>query len=112
MRRINILVYTPDAELLERMLNIIYDQEGWQAMGTTSDERAIELFMQHKYDLVILGGAIDSVTDTKLKRLFTRQDRHISILNFHGGDDWYLRVQVQTILKLDEDRPMVTDGLF
>lgn len=112
MNKINILIYSPDAAMLEHMLNLVHQQEGWQAQGTTNDEQAIEMFLQQKYDLVILGGEIDAVTDTKLKAIFQRQDRHINILNFYGGDDWFLRVQVQTILRLDEDKPTIIDAPF
>ncbi len=112
MNELNILVYAPDPMLLERMLQIISDEQGWCAEGTTDDERAIEMFHRRKNELVIIGGNVDSVTDVKLKKLFTRLDRHVSILNFYGGDDWYLRVQIRTIMKLDEDAPVVMDSPF
>jgi hypothetical protein len=112
MSGMNILVYAPDPVLLERMLHIIAEEQDWKAEGTTDDERAIEMFHRRKNDLVIIGGDVNSMTDTKLKKLFTRLDRHVSILNFYGGDDWYLTVQIRTIMKLDEDAPVVIDAPF
>ena len=38
MNELNILVYAPDPMLLERMLQIISDEQGWSAEGTTDDE--------------------------------------------------------------------------
>lgn len=112
MSNMNILVYAPDPVLLERMLHIIAEEQDWSAEGTTDDERAIEMFHRRRNDLVVIGGDVNSVTDTKLKKLFTRLDRHVSILNFYGGDDWYLRVQIRTIMKLDEEAPVVMDNPF
>lgn len=112
MSELNILVYAPDPELLERMLHVIAEEQDWKAEGTTDEERAIEMFHRRKNDLVVIGGDVNSVTDIKLKKLFTRLDRHVSILNFYGGDDWHLRLQIRTIMKLDEEVPVVMDGLF
>lgn len=110
--RINILLYCPDAAQLHHLEGLLAKEEGWEFVGTTSDEQAIELFNRERFDLVILAGDIAPAVDSKLKKLFTMLDRHISILNFYGGDDWFLRVQVSTILKLDEPEGPVMDNVF
>lgn len=110
--RINILLYCPDAAQLQHLEQLISREEGWEHTGTTSDEQAIELFNRERFDLIILAGDIAPAIDAKLKKLFTMLDRHINILNFYGGDDWFLRVQVSTILKLDEPEGPVIDNPF
>ncbi len=104
---LQILVVANNEEVLQKMLGIIATEEDWHAEGANDDERAIELFHNHQHDLVILSG-IDPKVETKLKAIVTRIYPQVNILLYAGGDDWFLKAQINTIMGMnDEDLPVM-----
>ena len=58
MKKIEILVICRHEEILQTIIRLINANPKWQATGTAEDERAIELFHQRPFDLVLLGSGI------------------------------------------------------
>jgi DNA-binding NtrC family response regulator len=102
MNKIQILVIGKDADILQTVVRLVNKNEQWNATGTGEDETAIELFHQHPYDLVLLGGGIASGSELKLRKIFMLQNPDIKIIQHWGGGSGLLENEIQSALENNE----------
>lgn len=108
---LQILVVCHDGQQLQKMLDIITTEEDWQAEGTTDDEKAIEMFSSRQHDLIVLSGVAAS-SEAKLMAIARRIYPQVNILLYAGGDDWFLKAQINTIMGMNDDEAAVLDNPF
>ena len=102
MSKIQILVIGKEPDILQTVVRLINNNSNWNATGTGEDEAAIELFHQHVYDLVLLGGGITPESEIKLRKLFTLQNPHIKIIQHWGGGSGLLQNEITAALENNE----------
>jgi len=98
MSKIQILVIGKEPDILQTVVRLINNNNNWNAIGTGEDETAIELFHQHVYDLVLLGGGIGPESEIKLRKLFTLQNADIKIIQHWGGGSGLLENEIRSAL--------------
>ncbi|HEY4874041.1 MAG TPA: hypothetical protein VIH86_00585 [Puia sp.] len=98
MKKIQILVICNHEEILQTIIRLINNNEKWNATGTADVEKAIELFHQHKFDLVLLGSGIKNEDENKLRRIFTLQNPEIKIIQHFGGGSGLLSNEIEAAL--------------
>lgn len=103
MNKIQILVIGREPDILQTVLRLINKNDKWNATGTSEDETAIELFHQHPYDLVLLGGGIEAASEIKLRKIFTLQDPDIKIIQHWGGGSGLLENEINAALDNNEE---------
>jgi hypothetical protein len=102
MKKIQILVICNHEEILQTILRLINNNEKWEAMGTGAEERAIELFHQHTFDLVLLGSGISEESENKLRKIFLHQNPEIMVIQHFGGGSGLLSNEIQAALSNNE----------
>jgi len=107
--KINILVIGRHQEILETVLRIINKSENWIAQGTQTDEEAISLFDQQKFDIVLLCGGIAEESETALRTVFTEKDPEIIIIQHYGGGSGLLSNEIMHALS---QRPSSQNPVF
>jgi DNA-binding NtrC family response regulator len=98
MKKIQILVICNHQEILQTIIRLINGNEKWNAIGTADIEKAIELFDQHKFDLVLFGSGINDEDENKLSRIFTHQNPEIKIIQHFGGGSGLLSNEIEAAL--------------
>jgi DNA-binding NtrC family response regulator len=98
MKKIQILVICNHEEILQTIIRLINNNEKWNATGTSDVEKAIEIFHQHKFDLVLLGSGINDEDENKLRRIFTHQNPEIKIIQHFGGGSGLLSNEIESAL--------------
>lgn len=98
MKKINILVICNHEEILQTIFRLINNNEKWNAIGTNADEKAIELFHLHSFDLVLLGSGINEATENKMRKIFTHQNPDIKIIQHFGGGSGLLSNEIEAAL--------------
>jgi DNA-binding NtrC family response regulator len=98
MKKIQILVICNHEEILQTIIRLIANNEKWLPTGTADIEKAIELFHQHKFDLVLLGSGINDEDENKLRRIFTHQNPDIKIIQHFGGGSGLLSNEIEAAL--------------
>ncbi|HLY70841.1 MAG TPA: hypothetical protein VKR53_14010 [Puia sp.] len=98
MEKIQILVLCSHEEILQTIVRLINNNEKWNATGTADAERAIGLFHQHTFDLVLLGSGINGKDEKKLRRIFTYQNPEIRIIEHFGGGSGLLSNEIEAAL--------------
>ena len=98
MKKIQILVICNHEEILQTILRLINNNEQWVAIGTGADERAIELFHQHVFDLVLLGSGISEASENKLRKIFVHQNPELKIIQHFGGGSGLLSNEIYAAL--------------
>ena len=98
MQKIHILVICQHEEILQTILRLINHNERWDAIGASDAEKAVELFHQHAFDLVLLGSGISNESENKLWKLFTHQNPHIKIIHHFGGGSGLLSNEIEAAL--------------
>lgn len=113
MNKTQILVVGYNEAILQKILEEINNNDSLEAIGTTDDEKAIELFHLRNFNLVILGDGLTDTTINRLKKLFTLQNPHVSIIMHIGTDSGSLMEEVSaTLQKLRENELHVIDNPF
>ncbi|MBS1916235.1 MAG: hypothetical protein JST87_08150 [Bacteroidetes bacterium] len=102
MQKIQILVVCNHEEILQTILRLINSNKDWEAIGTNADERAVELFHQHHFDLVLLGSGISDESENKLKKIFQHQNPQIKIIQHFGGGSGLLSNEIYAALSNNE----------
>jgi hypothetical protein len=103
MNKIQILAIGHNEEILQTVLRLINANTEWEGTGTTNDEKAIELFHHRKFDIVLLGGGINSQDEMKLRTLFVKQNPQITIIQHFGGGSGFLANEIQAALEKNAD---------
>jgi DNA-binding NtrC family response regulator len=98
MKKINILVICNHEKILQTILRLINNNEKWEAVGANADEKAIELFHQHSFDLVLLGSGINEEAENKLRKIFTHLNPDIKIIQHFGGGSGLLSNEIEAAL--------------
>jgi hypothetical protein len=98
MQKTLILVICRHEEILQTILRLINNNERWEAIGTGADEKAVELFHQHAFDLVLLGNGISDEAENKLRKIFTHQNPPIKIIQHFGGGSGLLSNEIEAAL--------------
>jgi hypothetical protein len=93
-----ILVIGRNEEILEVVLRLINNNASWHGTGASSDEEAIEKFHRQKFDIIMLTNGITDEEEAKLKKIFTRQDSEIIIIQHYGGGSGLLSNEIYMAL--------------
>ncbi|MEO0728715.1 MAG: hypothetical protein AAFZ63_29535 [Bacteroidota bacterium] len=113
MNGVKILVHGTHPEILETVLRLINKNEGWTGEGHTEEEKIIELFMQKRYDLVLLGGGLSETSEKKIKALFAHHSPDTPIIQHYGGGSGLLKSEIEGALtKLRQEQVQVQDNPF
>ena len=98
MEKINILVICNHEEILQTILRLINNNEKWNAVGTNANEKAIELFHLHSFDLILLGSGINEETENKFRKIFANKNSGIKIIQHFGGGSGLLSNEIEAAL--------------
>jgi len=108
-----ILVVGYNEATLQKILSEINNNDGWEAIGTTDDEKAIELFHHRNFDLVVLGDGLTEAIVIRLKKLFTVQNPHVNLIIHIGTNSTVLIQEIDATLKSTNEKEMnVIDNPF
>jgi DNA-binding NtrC family response regulator len=102
VKKTQILVVCNHEEILQTILRLINTNENWRATGINADEKAVELFRQHHFDLVLLGSGISDEWENKLKKKFQQQNQQIKIIQHFGGGSGLLSNEIHAALDNNE----------
>lgn len=103
MKKVQILVICHHEEILQTILRLINKNESWEAVGTSDDKKAIELFYLHVFDMVLLGSGISDEAENKLRKIFTHQNPQIKIIQHFGGGSGLLSNEIEAAIGNNEN---------
>ena len=112
MKKVRILVHGKHPEILETVLRLINKNENWAGEGSINEEKIIELFHQHDYDLVLLGGGITELSEKKIRALFQRSNPEAEIIQHYGGGSGLLYSEIEIALQKKKNHFKVMDNPF
>ena len=98
-QKTNILYIGRNAEITTVVVRLLNNNEDWFGMGTTLDNEAQELFMQHPFDIVLLGNGITKDEDLQLRAFFTNHNPAIKIVQHYGGGSGLLKSEILIALE-------------
>ncbi len=78
----NILILGRHAEMLDIVLKQV-KQQGYNATGTLTNEKALKAVKSNQFDAVILGGGVDLLSRQTLKQEFLSFQPGIRIIEAH-----------------------------
>ena len=84
-QKINILYIGRHTEITETVVRLINNNPDWTGTGTGSDSHAMELFLNNKFDLVLLGCGIEESEELELRAFFTLNNPSVKIVQHYGG---------------------------
>ncbi len=98
-------------EIMQTVLELINKTDEWEATGALSDETAIELFQKRRYDVVLIGGGVETESEAKLRAIFSFQNPLIRIILHYGGGSGLLFAEIKNALKKQaENKNTITDA--
>ena len=98
MKKVKILVIGRHPDILQTVLRLINKNEAWEGMGTGNDTEAIELFQKHNFDIVLIGGGVESESELHFRSVFTQHNPNIKIVQHFGGGSGLLLGEIQAAL--------------
>ena len=108
--KIKVLVVGRHPEIMQTVLNLINKTDDWVAEGAPSDETAIELYQQRRFDVVLIGGGVEEESEAKLRAIFTFQNPLIRIVQHYGGGSGLLFAEIKSaLLKQAEGKNTLQD---
>lgn len=81
----HILVVSGNADILATILRLIKDQSAWTAQGATDEQAAKTLLARGTYDVVLLGGALTTETETRLREWVASAHPATKVVSHYGG---------------------------
>lgn len=103
MNDIHILVIGRQEEIMNTVVRLINSHTNWNGIGSTDDEKAIQLFEQQHFDLVLIGGGVDKESETRLREIFTLKNPAIKIVQHWGGGSGLLENEIRSTLENNTD---------
>lgn len=96
--RVNILVIGRHTEIMGVILRLINGQPNWNAVGALADDKAMELFEQQLFDIVLIGGGVNDESIDTLTNRFKAKSPFIKIIKHYGGGSGLLFNEIQEAL--------------
>lgn len=90
----NILVIGRHPQILAVLFRLINQNPDWKGMSAATDEEAMALFEEQKYDLVLLSSGIEEESENKLRAFFITINPNIIILQHYGGGSGLLTGEI------------------
>ena len=111
MEKIKLLVVCAEEEILETMIRLLGKEEKWEARGAGSAEKAIRLFQEDRFDLVLLGSGIDAESESGIVRKCREKDPGIKIVQHFGGGGGLLFNEILAALSDNPDGNIRINGI-
>jgi len=102
-QKVNILYIGRHAEITTVVKRLLNNNEDWLGICTTTDAEAKELFLQHEFDIVLLGNGITKDEDHQLREYFTSHNPAIKIVQHYGGGSGLLKSEILMALNKKAD---------
>lgn len=112
MEKIQILGIGRDPVVLQKLLRFINENPKWEGTGTVADETAIEVFLQRKYDLVLLIDNIEQVSRKKFESLFSFNNPDIIFVDHYGDSTDLLATEIEEALRSRKPGVNLMDDVF
>lgn len=110
---IHVLVIGRQPAILEAVVTLIQKTPDWDAAGAATDEQAIELFQQRRFDLVLLGAGVAAESEAKLRAIFSFQNPLIRIIQHLGAGSDQLFEEIRAALTAQlGDNYVLSDNPF
>lgn len=93
--KLTILVIGRHAQIMETVLRLIHTQPDWRAIGALNDDEALQKFKEQHFDLVLIGGGVETSSEEKLTRSFRELKPNIKIIRHYGGGSGLLFNEIQ-----------------
>lgn len=98
MKKIEILVYGKNPEILQTVVRLINANKAWRGEGTTEEETVIEKCQRNAYDLLLLGGGIPSQSENKVRATLGILYPDLKIVQHFGGGSGLLNNEIKAAL--------------
>lgn len=102
MKKIEILVFGKNLDILKTVLRLINANPNWQAEGTTEVEEVIAKCQLNAYDLLLLGGGIAQNEENKMRAILGKLRPELKIIQHYGGGSGLLSNEIQAALSGNE----------
>ena len=112
MENIQILAIGRDPVILQKLLRFINENPKWEGSGTVSDETAIEVFLQRKYDVVLLIEPLAEESEKKFNSLFTFNNPDLIFIKHTGDSTGLLASEIQEALQSQKPKVNIVDDAF
>jgi DNA-binding NarL/FixJ family response regulator len=95
----NILVICRHVDILETIIRLLRNEEGWSAQGVATDQDAIKKFQTEDFDIVMIGSGVDAESEKELITKFKKQKPEIKIVRHYGGGSGLLYSEIMEAIK-------------
>lgn len=112
MEKVQILAIGRDPVVLQKLLRFINSNPDWEGSGTVADETAIEVFLQRKYNIILLIDEIEEASRKKFRSLFTFNNPEIIFLNHKGDSTELLGTEIGEVLAKSKPAVNIMDDVF
>ncbi len=97
--KIQILAIGRHEEIMETLLRLINKNDNWQGTGTLDDNKAMQLFDDHEFDIVLLSSGITEDCEKKLCSYFKHKKPSMIIIQHYGGGSGLLTNEILQALQ-------------
>jgi hypothetical protein len=95
----NILVICRHVDILETIVRLLNNEEGWTATGVTTDQDAIEKFETGNFQIAMIGGGVNTESENALITKFKEQKPEIKIVRHYGGGSGLLYAEIMEAIQ-------------
>ena len=102
MENLEILVISTNPELMEVILRLVNNKEGWTGTGTGAEsiEKSKEIFTASpKFDIVLFDVGVSEAEEKELTAIFKTQNSEVIAIRHYGGGSGLLYNEVQAALE-------------
>lgn len=94
MNTIQILAIGRNPDILKTVINLINKNPEWSGFGALTDEEAIQLSSNNRFDLFLLTNGIDEYSEQKLRSAFLADHPDSIIIQHYGGGSGLLTGEI------------------
>ena len=94
MNKVQILVIARNEEILRTIERLINNNPKWHATACVTDDDAITACDKQAFDLVLIGGGVDEVSEAHLRRYIAERWPGTKIIQHFGGGSGLLATEI------------------
>jgi len=98
MDKIQILVIGRNEQIVATVERLINNNPAWQATTCLTDEGAIAACDKQVFDLVLLGGGIDTRSESILRTAIRARQPGLKVIQHYGGGSGLLATEINMAL--------------
>jgi DNA-binding response OmpR family regulator len=96
-----ILVLGKNEAILETVVRLISQHQGWEGLGASNVEEAEKVCAESTLDLIMLSNGLSDDEENHIRNFFAKNYSYVPVIQHYGGGSGLLENEIRAVFELN-----------